>query len=111
MYKVFKYELPIDDVVQIEMPIKAIILDVDFQGKGLYLWAVVDPDAITEKRTFRIAGTGHPLEVGAYTLDYFYYIKTVMIDGLVFHVFEIKTHSTVVMGGRRNKYKPLATGG
>ena len=91
MKTVWKFELPIKDKVEIEMPCGAQILCVDIQRNKLpplpiTIWALVDPAKSNEKVTFRIAGTGH----GIYSPDYSEYIGTVLMenDRLVFHVFK-----------------------
>ena len=87
--RVYKYELPVDDHVIVEMPTGAKILHVHEQHEKVYLWALIDPTEVrTQKRAFRIAGTGHPIE---YT-DQFAFIGSVHLrEGMfVFHVFEVK---------------------
>lgn len=92
--KVFKYPLTWDDRQELSVPRGAQLLRVDVQTgpyraveqSTLCLWALVKPDAETVQRTFRIAGTGHPIEDSPLE-----YIDTVVLDGgtLVFHVFEV----------------------
>lgn len=93
---IWKFSLAIDDDVWIDMPIGAEVLHVAVQGQSdnprtasLYLWARVGPHAESERRHFRVAGTGHPLEGG--TPDPLVYIGTFQLAGgaLVFHVFEV----------------------
>lgn len=62
MKRVFKYELPIDDVVCIKMPAGAQALTVDTQHGDPQLWVLVNPDAPMVAHRFRVAGTGHPIE-------------------------------------------------
>lgn len=67
------------------MPIGAEILSVQVQRGNPHMWALVDPEAPCEVRTFRILGTGY-IELGApgQHLGSFQ-----LNDGaLVFHVFE-----------------------
>ena len=70
------------------MPKGAEVLTVQTQGKAERpeLWALVNPDAATEPRTFRTYGTGHPIDH-----DPGRYVATYQLHGggLVFHVFEI----------------------
>lgn len=88
MSKVFKYPLPISDVVEVVMPKDAKVLAVQVQNGTPCIWAAVNPTLEVETRTFRIAGTGHSI-VDEIIDDY---IGTFQLyDGqLVFHVFEIK---------------------
>jgi len=72
----------------IHMPHGAKLLAVQEQHGDPQLWALVDPGAETEKRTFQVYGTRHDLpdDPGRY-VDTFQ-----MLGGaLVFHVFEANT--------------------
>lgn len=86
---IWRYELPIQDIVELTMPIGAQVLAVqkrDEYRKRIDLWALGSPDLKAfEKRTFRVIGTGNP--VPAVPLRY---VGTVQIEygTLVFHVFE-----------------------
>jgi len=73
------------DVQTIKMPNNAIILSCQEQHMGfLSIWAVVNPDAPLEDRTFEIIGTGNEVSVVPRN-----YISTVVCGQLVWHVFEI----------------------
>lgn len=83
---VWKFGVPLGDVVTIDMPEGAQILHVQAQNDIPCMWALVDPLAQRVSRRFRFAGTGHeisesPLEhVGSFF----------MREGaLVFHLFEL----------------------
>jgi hypothetical protein len=82
---IWKYWLPIDNTVYIEMPDGAEVLTVQMQRDKACIWALVDPQAMPMARRFSWRGTGHPVEP-----DHGRYIGTVhMLDGgLVFHLFE-----------------------
>ena len=69
----------------IDTPHGAKLLAVQEQHGEPQLWALVDPGAETEKRTFRVYGTGHDLPD-----DPGQYVGTFQMHGgaLVFHVFE-----------------------
>ena len=87
--KVLKYELPMNDFVEVDIPAGAQVVSVQSQGDGLYIWALVDPlEEITTRRIFRIAGTGHPIT----DPEKLRFIGTVLMyrGGLVFHVFEVQ---------------------
>lgn len=83
--KIFKYPLEIEKEQTIEIPANARILTVKTQGNQIYLWAMVNPDHIPEKRKIRIYGTGHPVDI-----ENIIYIGTVMTESenFVWHVFE-----------------------
>ena len=85
MRAIWKYILDITDAQCLDMPSGAKILCVQMQGKTLCLWAVVDPAQPKVRHTFRVYGTGHPLDD-----NHGVYLGTVQVGMLVFHVFEVK---------------------
>ena len=88
MKQVWKYTLALDDYQDIDMQIGAEVLSLDVQHNTICIWALVDPEKGTEKRRFRIAGTGHPITDQRQLLNF---IGTVMTAdcALVFHIFEL----------------------
>lgn len=90
MKRIFKYGIPVADHFKLELPVDAEVLTFQSQKESFYIWAIVDdPGQKTQKRYFRLAGTGHDL-----TEDYpkiKKYIGTAQIGGggLVFHLFEL----------------------
>ena len=84
---IWKYDVPIEDYFEINMPKDAQILTIQTQNGEPKLWALVNPDNATEKRIFRHSGTGHPI-----TDNNMDYIGTYQLHGgeLIFHVFEVK---------------------
>lgn len=97
MQQVWKYELG-PERTDVEMPAGAYVLSAQGQGaqppeapreRGwATVWALVDPAAESETRTFFVTGTGHAI---AYERDALDFIGTVQwYDGsLVLHVFEV----------------------
>ena len=88
MKTVYKYPAPLaSQPFAVELPMTAEVLAFDQQGDELFFWAAVDPDDETETRTFRIAGTGHPLPS-----ENMRYIGTCQQMGgaLVWHLFELE---------------------
>jgi hypothetical protein len=84
---IWKYELKIDDLQNVIMPIGAEILSVQMQNETPCLWALVNPDEKdTDARYIETFGTGHPVayDMGG-TREF---IGTYQTRGLVFHVFE-----------------------
>ena len=83
--RIWKWTLAVTDKQSLQMPKGAKILTVQEQGGMPQLWAYCDPTEPLETRTFRIVGTGNPIDQ-----DPGDYIGTFqMRDGaLVFHVFE-----------------------
>lgn len=87
MKTIWKFPVPPTDEASIlEMPQGAEILDIQVQGGGVQLWALVDPEADFETRIFRTYGTGHPIdhEPGRHVATY-----QLNGGGLIFHVFEL----------------------
>lgn len=86
MKTVYKFPFEYADFVMIEMPEGAEILCVDIQT-GPVLWALVDPAAPLRTRSFRFAGTGHPVEDNVRYID-----SCIEEQGgmeFVWHLFEI----------------------
>src|SRR3990172_6797121 len=98
MLKIWKFPIPVQDTIQVEMPTGARVLTVQTQPadpamlkvgdpvEQPCLWALVNPEAPKEIRQFRMAGTGHPNEHS----EKLTYIGTFQMEGgaLVFHLFE-----------------------
>jgi len=86
MRTVWKYQIPIKDYFELELPQGAKILTIQVQYGEPQLWALVDPTAQLEFRLFRLSGTGHPITNR--NLDY---IETVQqLEGqFIWHIFEI----------------------
>lgn len=87
---VWKFALPMNDFPVVRMPRGATVLHAAKQDEELYLWAVVTPTSPMVDRTFRVAGTGHPLlltESQAWAT----YVNTVhMLGGkFVVHIFDL----------------------
>lgn len=65
MRTIYKYELPRQVESTVQLPQGAEVLSVQLQLYGqFFLWALVDDSAPPEPRTFRIIGTGQPVEDG-----------------------------------------------
>lgn len=84
---IWKYPLAVEDYVTLSLPKGARILSVQTQRGLPQLWALVDADAPTVQRRFRVFGTGHALPNG---VIFDTYLGTFQLhDGaLVFHLFE-----------------------
>lgn len=85
MERIYKYPIPIEDNITIELPEGARVLTVQIQKGKPYIWAKVDPNAPKIKRYFKLFGTGHQIS------NTNKYIGTFQIyeGDLVFHLFEI----------------------
>ena len=87
MKQVWKYIIQFNHTTSISMPVGATILMVANQRNVPCRWALVDPEADTEVRQFRIAGTGHDIEAGH--AENYVGSMLAMDEGLVLHIFEI----------------------
>jgi hypothetical protein len=86
MKTVYKYDIPVVDRFQLELPTGAELLCVRVQGEKACLWACVESTRDAQTRTFIVRGTGQPIEEkgAAYVGSFF------PGDGMyVFHVFEV----------------------
>lgn len=85
--QIWKFDITHRAMVGIDMPKGAEILSLQYQGRNLCFWALVDPNAEKENRTFTVHGTGHDI-IGS---DKKFHIGTVQTGNgcLVWHVFEI----------------------
>lgn len=86
MNYIFKYEIPIKDYFELNLPKNARILSIQCQLGLPKIWCVVDPHVEFEIRKFTILGTGY--QMGSAKMEY---IETFQINegNLVFHLFEI----------------------
>lgn len=98
MKTVLKYALDaLAPEVKISMPLGAKVLHVAKERGAtqdvLCLWALVDTEAPTVPRWFRVYGTGHPLPEGAYDGTFMRHVGTVLMHGgaIVLHVFEVNS--------------------
>lgn len=86
MKTIWKYELEITDIQEIEIPKDAEILTVQCQRDKPFLWVLFNKDASMEKRIIETFGTGHDIpEVMGMSRKY---IGTYQIGGYVWHVFD-----------------------
>lgn len=83
MRTIWKYQLRLIDVQEVDMPLNAEVLHLDMQGPYPCIWVYLDPDLNgTERRTFVTHGTGHKIP------DNHVYIGTYQDGPFVWHVFE-----------------------
>lgn len=87
--QIWKFTIKPSSIIEIEMPVGARIIHVQDQLGEAYMWAIVDPAAPLEKRSFRIVMTGEDFERTPGE-----YVGSFQIDGntlyaFVGHVFEV----------------------
>ncbi len=80
---IYKYTLPLQDVVTLSMPAGAEVLSVGLQGGNITLWAMVHPTSPQMDRVFYLYGTGNPISGGEGR-----FIGTVQMNYFIWHVFE-----------------------
>lgn len=83
---IWKFVIPVEDEVIIEMPANARLLTVQLQARAACVWAIVDPEARRVQRRFYVRGTGHPMDKSFAAP----YVGTFQMLGgtLAFHVFD-----------------------
>ena len=87
MKTIWKYQIPPQDFITIEMPKNAKILSFHTQNDIPCIWVLVNSDAPKEPRTLLLRGTGHPIKIASECLKYIG--STLMMnDSLVWHLFE-----------------------
>lgn len=82
MSVIWKYQLPLEPVFTLAVPLGATALHVAIQDGVPCLWAQVDPAAETTPRTLHMSGTGDLIPDGLIHLG------TVQMNGYVWHYFE-----------------------
>jgi hypothetical protein len=97
MSNVWKFSLPIEkvnDVISFDMPVGADVLSVGNQDECICFWTVInDPwSTLKQTRRFRLAGTGHPLEVAGFKFGKFLGTVLFMKGEFVLHVWEEARH-------------------
>ena len=88
MRQVWKFPVTMQDHFALAMPAGARLLAVQLQRRAPQLWALCDPTAPLEARSFRLAGTGHPITEANEDLAYVDSFQ-MLEEVLIFHLFEI----------------------
>jgi hypothetical protein len=93
MLTVYKYNVPLEDVIFLDLPEGAKILSFQVQHNRPTIWALVNSNAPKKRREFRIFGTGHPFS--DVLDDELSFIGTCQMAGgeLVWHLFELTESS------------------
>lgn len=87
---IYKFEIPIKDTFEIEMPQYSKIVGFQMQNDIPVIWAVCNKTEPLVKRGFMLIGTGVEMSQ-QFNPDFIDYIGTIqMNDGkLVFHLFDL----------------------
>lgn len=83
MTKIYKYPFPLEREFLLMLPVGAVILKAEMQGKQPCIWAMVNPEAYLASRRFHIFGTGWEIDASGLT-----YINTFQQGPFVWHLFE-----------------------
>ena len=86
MQTIYKYEMPVTNYFEIELPKNARILRAGSQRYGNVFWALVDTEKPTETRKFWRVGTGYKMNNVGNVLTF---IDTWQNGDLVWHLFEV----------------------
>jgi hypothetical protein len=85
MKTIHKYQLQLADEQPVEMPSGAEIISAHAQYNVPCIWAIVETDNPTVKRSIAMCGTGCPVPVG----NYRFVGTTVTCEGaLIWHIFQ-----------------------
>ncbi len=88
MITVWKFPFSYSDRFDLEVPLGAEFIHFGLQGGVPTVWALVNSDNSTQRRSLRMAGTGHELPADH---DYDHIGSCIDINtGLVWHLFEEK---------------------
>lgn len=91
---IHKYELNLVERQNVLLPMGAKIISAQNQREKVCIWAMVDSSAKAEARSIFIVCTGNPIPK-LYPDESLQHIDTVQQHGLVWHVFEIITKTTL----------------
>ena len=98
--RVYKYNFPMEDNFELELPTGAVILHVGMMQGSPSIWALVDPDKArkrdepridgmllvdSERRNFRLAGTGHEIN---FSEGCTYWGSFIVAEVQIYHLFE-----------------------
>lgn len=85
---VWKWEFAVQDRFTLRLPKDAEVLTVQAQRDRACLWALCDPEAEKEDRTFACWGTGHQHFLNGRSPGRYVGTFQLMSGALVFHLFE-----------------------
>lgn len=83
--KIFKYQIPIQETFNLELPIHSNILSFQVQNNEAFIWVMISEDKRLMCRYFTLLGTGQEIE---YHPNIMKYIGTIQLKSFVWHLFE-----------------------
>ncbi len=90
MKTIYKHEVPLEGVFKLRLPKEAAILSFQCQNGVPVIWVMGETAHIEEERSFRLFGTGHPIQ-NIPKDEGLHYIGTAQqsqMPPLVWHLFE-----------------------
>lgn len=88
MKSIYKYPLPVQEKLVIELPKDAHIIRVDDVAGLFWLWAIVETEAEKEPRYIECYKTGQPIETPLEYLKYLGSCKLFIMQELCLYMFE-----------------------
>lgn len=88
MKVIYKYELPVLEKFDLELPAGADIIRVDDVDGKFWVWAIVDNEAEPEVRHIECYKTGQPIETPMTDLKYLGFCKLFIMQELCLYMFE-----------------------
>ena len=90
MITIYKYQIPVKETVELELPKEARIIRVEDVDGEFFLWAVVETDEYhpKEKRFFELYKTGQEIKSPITELNYLGNCKIFIGQELCLYVFE-----------------------
>jgi len=101
MKRIFKYDIPVADHFELDLPLNAEVLTFQSQRGSFYIWAIIEEGLNDEKRYFRLAGTGHDLTEDSPKIKKYIGTAQIANGGLVFHLFEVYKRRGVTLEGEK----------
>lgn len=92
--RIYKYAVVVNDeaMATAKMPATARVIHVGTQEGGLFLWAIVHPQAPHEDHTFAIVGTGWDMPENCSAENY---VGTVHVGSFVWHIFNLTDNRAI----------------
>ena len=90
MKTIHKYPVPVEGRFKLRLPKESVILSFQCQDGVPCIWVMVETAHIDEERSFRLFGTGHPIEriPKDGSLHYIGTAQQSQMPPLVWHLFE-----------------------
>jgi hypothetical protein len=84
MKRIYKYPIPIQDEIIVEMPLGSVILTAQMQHSEPFIWCLVNSTEVIIKRHLYLYGTGMEVKRGSRYIGTF----QMLAGDLIWHLFE-----------------------